>query len=176
MNAAPRQSPKVWMVRPKKWISGCNSEVVQGIHHSPVDPGLEVEMVPEAAAGASNVADDLALLDRSAHRSAEARLVRVTRGERAGVLDAGEVAVAAGGRLGLHQDDLARRGGVDRRAGRDADVDARVAGLPGARLAEGRGDRAVDRPDQPARAGLDRPAGDRAGVTRQARLDLRRLL
>src|SRR5262249_3351721 len=64
------------------------------------------------------------------------------------------------------------RGGADRRAGRDADVDARVAGLPRALLAERRRDRPVDRPDQPARAVLDR--AEVADVdARQLCLDLR---
>src|SRR4051812_10038137 len=133
-------------------------------------------MVPEAAAGAPNVADHLALFDLCAHRRAEPRLVRVTRRQRARVLDAGEVPVAARGRLALHEHDLAVRGGADRRAGRDADVDARVAGLPGARLAERRRDRTVDRPDQPARARLDRAGGDRPRVARELGLDLRLLL
>src|SRR4051794_36761743 len=130
----------------------------------------------EAAAGAARVADDLALRDLRAHARAEARLVRVARGERARVLDAGEVAVAARGGLALHQHDLAVGGGADRRAGRDADVDARVAGLPRARLAERRCDRAVDRPDQAARARLDRAGRDRAGVAGQLGLDLGLLL
>src|SRR3954469_20727447 len=135
-------------------------------------------MVPEAAAGASNVADDLPLTDLRAHRGREARLVRVTRRERARVLDAGEIAVAAGDAGALPEHDLARRGGADRGACRDADVDARMAGLPGARLAERRGDRAVDGPDHPAAALLDRARRERAvavagGDRRQPRLDLR---
>ena len=69
------------------------------------------------------------------------------------MLDAGVVAVAAH-RPG-HRDG-AGAGGADRRAAADADVDAGVAGLPRAPLAERRGDRAVDRPDELARAALDR--------------------
>src|SRR5262249_41062851 len=90
--------------------------------------------------------------------------------------DAGEVAVAAGRRLRLHQHDLAVGGGADRRARRNADVDARVAGLPRARLAERRRDRPVDRPDQAALAAADRPRGHRADVARQLGLDLLLLL
>src|SRR6201999_559389 len=123
-------------------------EVVHRVRHGPVEADLEVQVRAVAAARAAAVADDLALRDLGAHARREARLVRVTGGHHARVLDAGVVAVAAGGRLGLHQDDLARRGGADRGAGGDADVDARVAALPRPRLAEGRRDRAVDRPDE----------------------------
>src|SRR5207247_696299 len=55
-----------------------------------------------------------------------------------------------------------RAGGAHRGAARDADVDARVAGLPRAPLAERRGDRAVDGPDELSGARLDR-AGRQAG-------------
>src|SRR3954447_6611970 len=127
---------------------------------------------PEAAAGAAAVADHLSLLDARAHRRAEARLVRVAGRQRGRVLDAGEVAVAAGRRLRLHQHDLAVGRRADRRARGDADVDARVAGLPGARLAERRRDRPVDRPDEPARAAADRTGGERAAEARQLGLEL----
>ena len=54
---------------------------------------------------------------------------------------------------------------MDRGAGGDADVDARMAGLPGPALAERRGDRPVDRPDEaPAaldRAGREPPCAER---------------
>ena len=53
-----------------------------------------------------------------------------------------------------------------------ADVDARVAGLPGPALAELRGDRPVDRPDEAAVALLDRPRGERALRLLQRGLDL----
>src|SRR4051794_36066373 len=131
------------------------SQVIKRVHDRAVDARLEVQVRAEAAAGAAGVADDLALGDVRADARGEARLVRVTRRERPGVLDAGEVAVAAARGLGLHERDRARRGGADRGAARHADVDARVAGLPGARLAEGRGDRAVDGPDQTAGARAD---------------------
>src|SRR5689334_10633367 len=132
-----------------------------------------MEMVPEATAGASNVADDLALLDARAHRGGEPRLVRVARGERARVLDAGEVAVPAGGRLALDEDDLAGGRCPDRGTRGNADVDARVAGLPRARLAERGGDRTVDGPDEAAGAGADRAGGGRAaGEPGETRLHL----
>ena len=53
-----------------------------------------------------------------------------------------------------------RRGGADRRPRRHADIDAGMAGLPGAALAERRRDRPVDRPDQ-LPAAVDRPGGER---------------
>src|SRR4051812_5393644 len=144
-------------------------QVVHGVDDRAVDPHLEVQVRAVAAARAARVADDLALADARAHRGAEARLVRVARRHRRRVLDAGVVAVAARGRLALHQDDPARGGGADRRARRDADVDAGVAGLPGARFAERRGDRAVDGPDQTARALPDRAGWARGGRARGAR-------
>src|SRR3954471_15741033 len=101
--AAPRHRPKVWMVTPKMCSSGFKApprlQVVHRIDHRPVDAGLEMQVRAEAAARAAGVADHLALRDVRPHRGAEARLVRVTRGERAAVLDAGEVAVPARGRL-----------------------------------------------------------------------------
>src|SRR4051794_2809255 len=109
-------------------------------------------MVAEAAPGAAAVADDLTLCDARAERRAEARLVGVARRHHGGVLDAREVAVAARDAGALHERDAAGGGRADRRPGRHADVDAGVAGLPGARLAEWRGDRPVDRPDQRAGA------------------------
>src|SRR3954453_4348117 len=140
MNAAPRHSPKVWMVRPKMWSSGCTAlraylEVVKRVHNRAIDPRLEVQVRAEAAARAARVADDLALGDVRADARPEARLVRVARRERPRVLDAREVAVAAARGLGLHERDRAGRGGADRGPARDADVDPRVTGLPGARLA-----------------------------------------
>ena len=56
-----------------------------------------------------------------------------------------------------------------------ADVDARVAGLPGATLAERRGDRAVDRPDHRPGSAADRAGADRRTLLGRAqlRLDLR---
>src|SRR5688500_10616223 len=116
-------------------------------------------MRSRGAARGADIADHLALADLGAHARPEAHLVRVTGRERAAVLDAGEVAVAARGAFALEQADLARQRGADRRARRDGDVDARVAVLPGARLAERRRERAVDGPDHPARAGLDRARG-----------------
>src|SRR4051794_27375204 len=176
MNARPRHSPKVWMVRPKMCTSGCKAlraylEVVKRIHNGAVDARLEVQVRAEAAARAARVPDHLALGYVRAHRGREARLVRVTGRERAGVLDAGEVAVAAARRLGLHQHDRPGRGGADRRAARPPDVDPGMAGPPRARLAEGRGDRAVDGPDDPPRAGADRPRHGDAGDRGQPRLD-----
>ena len=60
-----------------------------------VDPDLEVEVVAEAAAGAADVADHVALRDRRADAGRVARLVRVAGREPAAVVDAGVVAVAA---------------------------------------------------------------------------------
>src|SRR6478752_2856463 len=81
-NDAPRQRPQLWIVRPKKWSSGCNSaprlasQVIQGINDGSVDPGLEMEMVAVAAPGAAGQADHLALADLRAERGQKARLVR----------------------------------------------------------------------------------------------------
>src|SRR4051794_6103614 len=149
-----------------------HSEVVQRICHGSVDSDLEMQMRAKAETGASGDPDDLSLRHVLADMDTQRRLVPVARREHRGVLDAGVVAVArdpAGDR------DAAGVGGADRRPGRHADVDAGVARLPGATLAEGRRDRPVDRPDHRAAA-----APDRAGVERRAtlggtqlRLDLR---
>src|ERR1700754_1218310 len=80
MKAKPRHSPKVWMSRPKTWISGSTpprlaaSEVVQRVHDGAVDPRLEMQVRPEAAARAADVADHLPLADARADGGAEARL------------------------------------------------------------------------------------------------------
>src|SRR4051794_5884142 len=187
MKPSANMIPNVLIEIPKTSISGCTTpqataarkapgaflalEVVERVGHLAVDADLEVQVVAVAAAGAARVADDLALGDMGAHRGGEARLVRVTRRHGCRVLDAGEVAVAAGLRLALHQGDRARGGRADRRAGRDADVDARVAGLPRALLAERRGDRPVDRPDELPAAAADR-AGRHVRDARQRVLDL----
>src|SRR3954447_20834707 len=123
MNEAPRQSPKVWIVRPKKCSSGCictraYSQVIKRVHNRAVDARLEVQVRSEAAAGAAGVADDLALGDVRADAGGEARLVRVPREERRGVLNAREVAVPAARGLGLHEPTRARGGGADRGAAR----------------------------------------------------------
>src|SRR4051794_11450234 len=174
MNASAKHTPNVFIEMPRTWISGrIGSKVVQRVRDRPVDAHLEVQVRTEAATGAARQADDLALADPLAQRDAERRLVRVAGGHRAGVLDAGEVAVAARGRLGLLQRNAPRRGGADRGAGGDADVDAGVAGLPGAALAELRGDRAVDRPDQRAAAAFDRPHRQGALAALQRPRDLR---
>src|SRR3954452_719023 len=151
------------------------SEVVQRVRDRAVDPHLEVQVRAEAQPGAAGVADDLALRDARPERGREARLVRVARRQRRAVRDARVVAVAAGRADRLHERDLARRGGADRRAARDADVDARVARLPRAALAERRRDRPVYRPDHPARAALDRARRQRPGRPRERALDLRLL-
>src|SRR4051812_34903370 len=148
-----------------------DSEVVQRVRDRAVDPHLEVQVRPEAQAGAAAVADDLALADGRPERRREARLVRVARRERRGVRDARVVAVAARRADGLHQRHLARRGGTDGRPARHADVDAGVARLPRAALAERRGDRPVDRPDHAAVALPDRARGQRSGRLLQRCLD-----
>src|SRR5687768_11891542 len=99
-------------------------------------------MVAEAAPGAADVADDLALGD-GARGDRKRGLMGVTRREAAAVVDAGVVAVAAGrGR----QRDRARLRGADRGTGGDGDVDALVHPAPA--HAERRDDGAVDRPDE----------------------------
>ena len=110
----------------------------------------------EAVARAARVADDLALRDALADGDADARLVAVTGRQPAAVADAGVVAVAADP---AGDQDAAGLGGVDRRARRHRDVDARVQAAPA--HAERRDDRAVDGPDEAAGARLDRPGGDR---------------
>src|SRR3954453_14699420 len=112
-------SPNDWMVMPRTWNSGCTGErvrrwlqVVHRVHDRPVDAHLEVQMRAEAAPGAAAVADHLALADRRPHRGGEARLVGGARRHRRRMLDAREVAVAAGCRLGLHEYDPAGRGGA----------------------------------------------------------------
>src|SRR5215211_2763769 len=110
-----------------------------------VDPHLEVKVGPEAEARAVAYPDHLPLAHVLADRDGDRRLMRVAGRDPASVVDAGVVAVA-----GLRPGDRDRAvgGGVDRRSARDSDVDARVAALPGALLAEGRGHRSVDRPDE----------------------------
>src|SRR4051794_19063945 len=112
-------------------------------------------MRAEAKAGAVADADHLPLADLLADRDGDRLLVGVAGGDPATVVEAGVVAVA---RLRTRDRDGAGGGGLDRRAARDADVDAGVTALPGARLAERRGDRAVHGPDHPGGAlALDRP-------------------
>src|SRR4051812_32649428 len=130
-------------------------EVAHGVDRRPVDARLEVDVRPEAVPRAARGADHLALGDALADRDADARLVPVARREAASVADAGVVAVAADP---ARDEDLARLGGVDGRAGRHRDVDARVQAAPA--HAEGGDDRAVDRPDEAAGAG--EPRGRRA--------------
>src|SRR3954447_13746143 len=112
-------------------------------------------MRAEGVPGVADEADDLALADARAEARAELRLVGVARRQARAVLDAGVVAVAAGRADALHEHDAAVVGGVDRRADRGRDVDAGVD-VAGALLAEGAGDRPVDRPDHAARALADR--------------------
>src|SRR4051794_27971970 len=94
-------SPNVCSVMPRMWISGCTSlegtplEIARRIHRRAVDARLEMHVRAEAVAGAAAGADHLALADARPHGGPDARLVAVARGQRAGVLDAGVVAVAA---------------------------------------------------------------------------------
>ncbi len=119
-----------------------------------------MEVVAEAAAGAADQSDHVALRDR-ARGDQELRLVGVTAREPAAVVDAGVVAVAAARGLGLDQDDVAVLDGADRGARRRRDVDAGVEAAPA--RTERRGDRAVDRPDEAAARALDRAGGKRIG-------------
>src|SRR5438093_13650532 len=96
-------------------------EVAQRVYWSAVDPDLEVEMRPEAVAGAADVPDRLPLRDRLPHARGDARLVGVRRREPAAVVDRYEVPVA------LHParvHDPPGGCGVDRRARGGGDVDS----------------------------------------------------
>src|SRR5207248_2386553 len=106
-------------------LDGC-SEIVERVGDRAVDADLEVQVRTEAQPGAAAVADDLALADARAQRGGEARLVRVARRHRAGVLDAGEVALELGA-LGAHRAERARL--VGSRAGQaDLRVDEALLG------------------------------------------------
>src|SRR2546423_1874039 len=98
-------------------------QVAQRIYRVPVDPDLEVQVGAEAVAGAAHVADHLSLGDLGAGRHRERGLVGVTGRETPAVVDARVVAVAA---RPPGQDDRSGRGGVDRRAVGNADVDTGV--------------------------------------------------
>src|SRR3954454_1615194 len=164
-NASAR--PKVWSVTPRMWSSGSTAptgyaaaaralEVAHGVDRRPVDARLEVDVRAEAVPRAARGADHLALGDALADGDADARLVPVARRESAAVADAGVVAVAADP---PRDEDLARLRGVDGGPRRHRDVDPRVQPAPA--HAEGGHDRAADGPDEAARAGPQRPAGDR---------------
>src|SRR5829696_3485920 len=175
-NPRPSIRPKVCSIGPR-WISGCTPyrvrralQVPHRIDGRPVDAHLEVQVVAEAVPGAADVADHLALAHARAHRGPVARLVRVAGRERAAVVDARVVAVAAGP---AQQHDAAAVGGADRRSRRHGDVDARVQAPPA--HAEAGDDRPVDRPDQAARALADR-AGRAAALRRLEPGEHRRLL
>src|SRR5829696_6338723 len=175
-NPRPSIRPKVCSIGPR-WISGCTPyrvrralQVPHRIDGRPVDAHLEVQVVAEAVPGAADVADHLALAHARAHRGPVARLVRVAGRERAAVVDARVVAVAAGP---AQQHDAAAVGGADRRSRRHGDVDARVQAPPA--HAEAGDDRPVDRPDQAPRALADR-AGRAAALRRLEPGEHRRLL
>src|SRR5215204_9339 len=144
-------------------------KVPEWVRRRSVDADLEVQVVAEAASGAADVTDHLALAYRVADAGRVAGLVRVARREAAAVIDAGVVAVPAG--VG-GEDRAARLRGANRRPARDPDVDALVHPSPAP--TEGRGDRAVDGPDQPRRAlaALDRTRRQRRRRGRGRRLDL----
>src|SRR5260221_5801565 len=89
-------------------------KVTHRVRHGAVYTNLEVQVRAEAVAGATGVADDVALRDGLPGRDGEGGLVGVTGGEPATVVDAGVVAVAAAARLGLGEDDGAAGGGTDR--------------------------------------------------------------
>src|SRR4051794_39338342 len=125
----------------------------------------------EAVAGAVGDADDLTLRDVLPGTDREARLVGVARRDAAAVVDARVVAVAARRRLRLGEGHRPGRRGAHRSTARDRDVDARVQATPA--HTEGRDDRPVDRPDEVARAALDRPRRpDRDAGLRGAQLRL----
>ena len=126
-------------------------EVPHRVDRIAADPDLEVQVRAGRVARVAGVADDLALADALADRDRDPRLVAVARGDAAAVVDAGVVAVAAGP---AGDRDGAAVGGAQRRALRDGDVDAGVEPAPA--VAERRGERAVDRPDEAARALPDR--------------------
>ena len=115
-------------------------EVGGRILRLPVHAGLEVQVRPGAAAGATHVPDHLTLLHLCAARYAEAREMCVTGGELAGVRDADDVSVAA---LLPGQADRPARRGPDRSARGSRDVDAVVVASPA--RSEGRCDSALHR-------------------------------
>src|SRR5260221_10933388 len=90
------------------------------------------------------------------------------------MIDAGEVAIAAAACLGLGEDHRSGRGGANRRAAWDGDVDSLVELTAAEARAESRHDRTVDRPDQAAAvAALDRPGRQRSRPSsRQGRGEL----
>src|SRR5215204_2817859 len=154
----PARSPAAWTTGYEAIVPGrttavaASLQVAHRVDGRPVDARLEVQVVAEAVPGAADVADHLALAHARAHRGPVARLVRVAGRERAAVVDARVVAVAAGP---AQQHDAAAVGGADRRSRRHGDVDARVQAPPA--HAEAGDDRPVDGPDQAARALADRP-------------------
>ena len=133
---------------------GTRLEIPHGIDRIAADPDLEVQVRAGRVARVARVADDLALADALADRDRDPRLVAVARGDAAAVVDAGVVAVAAGP---AGDRDGAAVGGADRGALRDGDVDAGVQAAPA--VAERRGERAVDGPDEAARALPDGAGG-----------------
>src|SRR3954452_25169399 len=156
--------------------AGTLLEVVQRIRYGSVDPHLEMEVVAEAQTGAADGSDHLTLAHVLTDADADRRLMPVARRQRGRVLDARVVPVAAGP-AGDHE--TAGIGRADRGACGHADVDARVARLPGAALAERRGDRAIDRPDHRAGTAADRACGRtllrRAQLRGHLRLHLRKV-
>src|SRR6478735_6135318 len=136
-------------------------EEAHRVRRDPVDPHLEMKVGTEAVAGATDVSDDLALID-AARRDREGGLMGVASGDAAAVIDAGVVAVAAALRLGLVEDDRPGLGGADRSSGRDRDVDAGVQLAPA--HPERGDDRTVDRPDEAVGGILD-GAGWKRGDT-----------
>ena len=119
---------------------------------------------PVAGAGVAGVADDLTLVDRLTRTDRKGGLVSVAGGEPAAVIDAGVVAVATG----ISGEDYgAALCGSDRGAFWHGDVNSFVVGRTdaagGASSAEAGGEQAIDRPDQPGRAGgRHRSGGQRA--------------
>src|SRR5439155_19902150 len=151
------------------------SEMAHRVDGVAVDPDFEVQVRPEASARAVAVADHLSLGDVRTGADGESLLVGVRGGEPVAVVDDDDVAVAL---LPAGDDD--RPGGrrVDRGAGGDGDVDALVhpADAAEAAVPERADDRAVHRPDEPARRRLAMrvAAGARARGSRGlGRTDLR---
>src|SRR5207248_4666918 len=123
-------------------------EIAQGVDGLAVDAHLEVEVRAGAVSRASDVADHVALVHLLAAGDRDRALVTVGGREVAAVVDHDEVAVAG---FPAAVDDRPARGGPDRGAIADADVDALVHAPPAP--AERARDRAVDRPDQAGRGG-----------------------
>src|SRR6187401_3590628 len=102
-------------------------QVAERVDRRAVDPHFEVEVRPEAVAGAGGVTDRLALGDDLAHADGDARLVAVRGRDPTAVVDCDEVPVAG---HPARVDDTPRGRRADRSAVADPDVDALVQPTP----------------------------------------------